>query len=163
MDRLQTQMPYREFPQGPKTSPSFRAFSQQHEPNRGTRFFDTFSQNDQTKCARPEALMDIRNTLAQEHYGTRLGSPPSGGELPRGSSLVCLCSNNRIVFQISPVSACCHFLASTAAIASRNQISIGDQESVRGAVHDAPENATFRLNSGGKAISGCPVISPNTD
>ena len=53
-------------------------------------FFDTFSQNDQTKCARPEALMDIRNTLAQEHYGTRLGSPLRGRTAPRvQSSYIC--------------------------------------------------------------------------
>ena len=33
---------------------------------------------------RPEALMDIRNTLAQEHFGTRLSSPPAVSVLAAG-------------------------------------------------------------------------------
>ena len=88
MRRLQTQMPYREFQQGPKTSPGFRAFRRVTKQIEGPVFFDTFSQNDQTKCARPEALMDIRNTLAQEHYGTRLGSPLRGRTAPRVQSSI---------------------------------------------------------------------------
>ena len=87
-EQNRTSQSYREFQHGPKTSPGFRAFRRVTKQIEGPAFSDTFSQNDQTKCARSEAPMDIRNTLAQEHYGTRLGSPVSGGELPRGSNLV---------------------------------------------------------------------------
>ena len=82
MHRLQTQMPFVFFRGGSEEGPIKTSFKQGWNCFLGHVFFDTFSQNDQTKCARPEALMDIRNTLAQDHYGTRLGSPLRGQTAP---------------------------------------------------------------------------------